>query len=88
MTLDIIRALNIDDCAWFPATPDAPAPDERLIKGLEMLADIRGQEGWAGFQNGLSHDENLQLAATHRPSEIAALISLGLGKRFAADAGE
>lgn len=88
VTMDIIRALEVDDCAWLPAIPDAPALDERLTRGLERLADFRRQEGWTGLRNGLSVDENRQLAATHRPSEIAALISLGLGRRFGATEGD
>lgn len=82
VTLDIIRALGVDDCAWFPPMPEAAVPDKRLTSGLDRLVDLRGQANWPGLRNGLSDDENRQLAATHRPSEIAALISLGLGRRF------
>lgn len=38
--------------------------------------------------NGLTEEENQRLAACHRPSEIAALVSLGLGRRFPADAAK
>ena len=82
VTMDIVQALGVDDGSWFPARPDVTAPDERLLKGLGMLADIRKQESWVGLENGLSDEENRKLAASHRPSEIAALISLGLGNRF------
>lgn len=82
VTIDIIQALGVDDGTWFPQKPDAPAPDERLTRGLGLLADIKEDANWAGLQNGLSDEENRKLAATHRPSEIAALISLGLGRRF------
>lgn len=82
VTMDIVQALGVDDGSWFPARPDVAGPDERLLKGLGMLADIRKQESWVGLENGLSDEENRELAASHRPSEIAALISLGLGKRF------
>ena len=82
VTMDIVQALGVDDGSWFPARPDVAGPDERLLKGLDMLADIRKQESWVGLENGLSDEENRELAASHRPSEIAALISLGLGKRF------
>lgn len=83
VTLDIVKALEVDDGAWLPALADAPAPDERLTAGLGRLADIRGRDGWQGLDNGLSDEENRKLAVTHRPSEIAALIGLGLGRRFA-----
>ena len=84
VTIDIAQALGVDDGLWFPVRPDAPAPDERLTRGLGILADMRKQAGWTGLENGLTDEENAKLAATHRPSEIAALISLGLGRRFTA----
>ena len=80
-TLDIAKALRIDDCAWFPQNNAVP-PDPRLEASLQRLADIANQHGWVGLKNGLSDDENRKLAATHRPSEIAALVSLGLGRAF------
>lgn len=84
VTVDIAQALGVDDGSWLPVRPDAPAPDERLTRGLDILADMRKQAGWTGLENGLTDEENAKLAATHRPSEIAALISLGLGRRFTA----
>ena len=83
VTMDILRTLEVDDGTWFPKKPDSPVPDERLTRSLESLAAIRREVDWVSrLQNGLDHDEKRQLAATHRPSEIAALISLGLGRRF------
>jgi hypothetical protein len=82
VTSDIIKALGVDDGTWLPELPNAPPPDERLTKGIGLLKDIGGRKDWAGLNNGLTPDENRKLAATHRPSEIAALISLGLGRRF------
>ena len=54
--------------------------DERMLKGLNMLTDFHKRKDWTGLDNGLSNEENRRLAASHRPSEIAALISLGLGR--------
>jgi SLOG cluster2 len=82
VTVDILQALGVDDGSWLPQDPDMASPDERLVRGIGMLADIRSRDDWAGLQNGLSDEENRKLAAAHRPSEIAALISLGLGRRF------
>ena len=82
VTMDIIRALGIDDCSWFPVRPDAPNPDPRLIESVTMLADIREKSDWRGLENGLNDEENRKLATTHRPSEIATLLSLGLGRQF------
>jgi len=84
VTTGIIQALGVDDGSWLPDRPDAAPPDERLLNGLSMLADIQKRKNWAGLKNGLNDDENRRLAASHRPSEIAALISLGLGRRFVA----
>jgi SLOG-like protein len=81
-TLDIINALGVDDGSWLPERPHAPAPDERMSRGLDILSELSSRKDWSGLQNGLSDVENRQLAATHRPSEIATLISLGLGRRF------
>lgn len=79
----MILALGIDDGSWLIQRSDAAPPDERLLKGLAMLAEIQKRKNWPGLQNGLTEEENKKLAASHRPSEIAALISLGLGRRFA-----
>lgn len=87
VTMNIAQALEIDDGSWFPPHPDAPASDARLVRGLGMLDEIRKKVEWTGLENGLSEDENRKLAATHRPSEIAALISIGLGRRFATAEG-
>lgn len=48
--------------------------------GLEAIAQWVGEAGMARLDNGLSPDENLHLATTHRPPEIAALVGLGLGR--------
>lgn len=79
---DIIRALGVDDMAWL-AEPDEAAPrDPRLVAGLERLVERAGETKMKSLQNGLDESENRRLAASHRPSEIAALLSLGLGRRF------
>lgn len=83
VTLDIVKALGVDDGAWFPAIVDAPAPDESLLAGLKKLSEIVRETQWDALENGLTPEENKKLTATHRPSEIAALISLGLGRKFA-----
>lgn len=83
VTANMILALGIDDGSWLIQRSDAAPPDERLLKGLAMLAEIQKRKNWPGLQNGLTEEENKKLAASHRPSEIAALISLGLGRRFA-----
>lgn len=39
-----------------------------------------GTQGWSALRNGLTDDQNRHLAVTHRPAEIAMLVSLGLGR--------
>ena len=84
VTADIIQTLSVGDCSWLVRSPSTNPPDDRLLKGLAMLADLRSHKGLTGLHNGLTDEENRKLAASHRPSEIAALISLGLGRRFIA----
>lgn len=81
VALDIIKALRVDDGTWIPIQEDT-SRDERLLAGIAELEVIASGEGRRGLSNGLDDAENRQLAATHRPTEIAALISLGLGRRF------
>ncbi len=84
VTTGIIQALNVDDGSWLPEVSDGEPEDERTLKGLNMLANFLKREDWTGLNNELSNEENRRLAASHRPSEIAALISLGLGRKFRA----
>lgn len=66
---------------WLPAI-GLEASDPRLTQGLAEITAVVSARGWAALDNGLTDDENRALASTHRPSEIAALVSLGLGRRF------
>lgn len=82
VTYDIAEALDITCGEWLPKLDCAPTPDERLRRGLARLHEAaRASEG-RSLNNGLTGEENRRLSACHRPSEIAALISLGLGRRF------
>ena len=67
------------DANWLPGMADPSSLDPRAVAGLDRLSSL-GVKGWP--ENGLSDTESTQLAATHRPSEIAALVSLGLGRQF------
>ncbi len=80
VTLDIIRALHGDAALWFPPYEQATTVDTRSAVALGRLADLVADRGWKAIANGLSDEENSLLAATHRPSQIAALVSLGLGR--------
>jgi hypothetical protein len=80
VTADIAQALGVDDGGWLPPLTDAPPPDPRWVDGRTRLVAHAAQATWAGLKNGLTADENRRLAASHRPSDIAALVSLGLGR--------
>ena len=78
VTLDLLEAINPELVSWFPARNTEP--DERLQKGISNLREAIERTGWRLDGNGLTNEENALLAATYRPSEIAALVGLGLGR--------
>lgn len=80
VTLDIVRALRVDDGAWLPDDPGAPPPDTRFLDGRAELRAVADAPDWTGLGNGLTEDENRVLTASHRPGDIAALVGLGLGR--------
>lgn len=82
-TFDTLVALGVDSGEWLPKRHDMGL-DDRVVAGLSKLAAVASNRDWSGIDNGLSPDENRLLARTPRPSEIAALISLGLARRFSA----
>lgn len=56
--------------------------DTNARAGLAEIAawSKAGPGGFARIDNGLTVQQNLHLATTHRPAEIAALVALGLGR--------
>jgi hypothetical protein len=80
VTLDIARALGVDAGDWLPAEDDAAAEVSGLVEGRRQLRDFAGSADWHGLDNGLTPEENGWLAASHRPGDIAALVSLGIGR--------
>lgn len=55
--------------------------DQRTTNALEKIkAVFNATNGESIRNNGLNTDENCRLALSHRPSEIAALVGLGLGR--------
>ncbi|PQA86021.1 hypothetical protein [Hyphococcus luteus] len=79
-TLDVIRTLCTADAEWLPPLPGAAEPDQRLTDSLAQLSKVVATQKWTGYENGLSAEENRLLAASYRPSEIAALVGKGLGR--------
>ena len=82
VTYDIARALGVNNGKWLPEIAGAPKPDNRLTNGLTHLTEAAKASEGRSLNNGLTAEENRRLGACHRPSEIAALISLGLGRFF------
>lgn len=82
-TLDVIQRLRPAYAEWFPPLSDPAQPDQRLVDGLARLREMAVAEKWDGYENGLSEDENKLLAASYRPSEIAALVGKGMGHLLA-----
>lgn len=82
VTYDLARALGVTGEDWFPALDRSTSLDDRLAKGLERVTDQARAARRRSLDNGLSGEENQRLSACHRPSEVAALISVGLGRRF------
>lgn len=79
-TLGMVRAVEPAAAAWLPVfAPPAPR-DARCDASLADVAAATNSRGWRALNNGLTDDECRRLAATHRPSEIASLTSLGLGR--------
>lgn len=76
--LDIIEALHPDRSNWFPKR--LMPLDDRTSNSLMLLHKTAKDMRWDGSHNGLSSDEMALLAATYRPSEIATLVGLGLGR--------
>lgn len=67
-----------------PACADQADPgvtlDDKSRQAMKTFLDMLGPVGarWAALRNGLTDKENRQLATSHRPAEIAALICRGL----------
>ena len=78
-TLDVIRTLRPAYAEWLPSLPGAAETDQRLSDGLARLGEVASAQKWDGYENGLNEEENRLLAASYRPSEIAALIGKGMG---------
>ena len=69
---DAVNALNLDPDKWL-ALPDR-AGDHDLAELIEMATRV----GWDPRSNGLTLDQNQQLAISYRASEIASLVVIGL----------
>lgn len=83
ITSDLLRTLEIDGGEWLPKLVGQNTSDIRLVRNIENLKDLWLTNGVLCCDNGLTEQERLVLAISNRPSAIATLVSLGLGRRFA-----
>jgi hypothetical protein len=80
VTLNIARVLGLDPEAHFGQIHSGEEDAEGLDDGLSLIGTAADDVGWRAEQNGLDDEENVRLAASHRPSEVASLVALGLGR--------
>lgn len=78
-TIDIAAALD-PACSVLRAPTAGPVAPRALPVLQALAAQAAAGGGWRLLANGLDEAENRRLAATHRPSEIAALVATGLGR--------
>ncbi len=69
---DIARVLGFDPENWLGLADGADRPD------LRDLANAMQETGWTPDRNGLSVEQNRQLAVSYRASEVASLVIHGL----------
>ena len=74
----LIAQIDPETCT--PLLPPGVALDQATAQALAEVRGLVGEHGWSALRNGLSDDQNRHLAVTHRPAEIAMLVSLGLGR--------
>lgn len=84
ITTTIADTLGLSDSTWMPGSEDHTS-DPRTQHALNLIEKTVTSGYRESMSNGLSVAENQILGATYRPSEIAALISFGLGRKFAGD---
>jgi hypothetical protein len=77
---DLACAIDPGCAGGCPRHASDPQLDAGAPAALLVVSALVAQGGWSRLNNGLDDDENRHLAATHRPAEIAALVSLGLGR--------
>lgn len=68
------------DERWPPPDPARYAPDDRVAGALDAVHEAISSTAWLVTNNGLSRDDNLRLATSHRPSEVASLVARGLSR--------
>ncbi|MEV8509108.1 hypothetical protein AB0368_30325 [Actinoplanes sp. NPDC051475] len=78
VTADIAQALGHDDGSWLRLTPDPDAHGPGYRDHYRRLTELAAAGAVA--DNGPTAEENRLLAISHRPADIAALVTVGLGR--------
>jgi hypothetical protein len=60
-----------------------PPRDDAGGDWVDAIREAIAETGWLLASNGLSQQENLQLATSHRSSGVATLVATGLSRAFA-----
>lgn len=76
---DIAEELGFLPDSTFPFSRPVP---EAVAGGLRELREQLDVAGWRPTDNGLTDDENRRLAVSHRPSDVASLVAVGLARRY------
>lgn len=76
VTHDVARLLGVQGGDW-PIGLE-PVPDPRYAAGLDAVRELVDSGRYTGLHNGLTETENRWLTTSHRPGEIASLVSRGL----------
>lgn len=69
---DVVRVLGLDPDNWLGLPDEVGRPD------LQELARAVDETGWSPPSNGLTIEQNQQLAVSYRASEVASLVVHGL----------
>lgn len=80
VTLNIAAAIDPTCAGVCPTHDEDPPLDAGALAALEAIRAEVGVRGWSRLNNGLDEGQNRHLAMTHRPTEIASLVGLGLGR--------
>ncbi len=77
----VAQQLDIDDLSWAPPDfPTYPTEDKRIEQALESLDTVALSSMWSASSLGLDRRALHRLAASHRASEIASLVVVGLSR--------
>lgn len=69
---DVVASLGLDADGWLGL------PDRSGDPGVAELVRAAAESGWVPTANGLTIEQNRQLAVSYRASEIASLVVVGL----------